>query len=291
MTLLKVPNSFEKYGNYSAAFGMARITLSRKNSSRTAISQLETKAPLLVQRALYPDTEFSEMAHLYIMSSAGGVLQGDRLGIDIDAEENTMSRITTQSATKIYKMDKGYASQQVKISAKKNSYVEFVPRQLIPFKSSRFCQGVSLVAEAGSTVVYSETLAAGRIASGEKFDFDACFLRIDAYDTGSHLLFADACNIEPPSSGKATLERLFAGKGIWSTIYILSDRDNIAPLEKAIGDEIHDSSVLAGCTILPNECGLVVRMLDDSIDEIEQQVTTITGIVRCHVAGSRKEKR
>ena len=288
---IRVPISFEKYGNYTAACGMARMTLSCKNSSRTAISQIETKAPLLVQRALYPDTEFPGMAHLYIMSSAGGVLQGDRLVIEIKAEENTMSRITTQSATKIYKMDKGYASQQVKISAKKNSYIEFMPRQLIPFKSSRFCQGVTIMAEAGSTVVYSETLAAGRIASGERFDFDACFLRIDACDSESHQLFADACNIEPHSSGKATLERLFAGKGIWSTIYILSNKDNISPLEKEIGDEIHDCQVLAGCTILPNESGLVVRMLDDSIDKIEEEVTTIAGIVRSHVEGNRTEKR
>ena len=119
MTHFKVPNSFEKFGNYKSASGTVRMTLSCKNSSRTAISQLETKAPLLVQRALYPDTEFSDMAHLYTMSSAGGVLQGDRLGIEIEAEESTMSRITTQSATKIYKMERGYASQQAKISAKK----------------------------------------------------------------------------------------------------------------------------------------------------------------------------
>ena len=119
--------------------------------------------------------------------------------------------------------------------------------------------------------MYSETLAAGRIASAEKFDFDACFLRIDAYDSGSHLLFADACNIEPSYSGKAALERLFAGKGIWSTIFILSDKDNIAPLEKEIGDEIHDSSVLAGCTILPMNAGLSSECLTIQLTRLSRR--------------------
>jgi urease accessory protein len=284
MTPDKVPNSFEKYGNYEAANGLARMSLARGKSSRTAVSHLETRAPLLVQRALYPDSRFPEMAHIYIMSSAGGILQGDRLAIEIDAKENTMSRITTQSATKIYKMEKGYAAQKVTVSARKNSYVEMVPRQLIPFKSSRFFQDVTIMADSGSTVLYCETLSAGRMASGERFDFDACFLRLQAYDSKSHLIFADAYSIEPFVSGKETLERLFGGRGVWSSISIVTDRDNAVQLEKEIGKQIRDGPMLAGCTILPNERGLAVRILDDSIDRVEGLIAAVTGIVRSRVA-------
>lgn len=280
MTYSSVPAAFEKYGQHEGTEGMAKIIFSCGHSSRTAIGELKTKSPLLVQRALYPDTKLSKMAHVYLMSSAGGVLQGDRIGIEIEAGENTLARITTQSATKIYKMDKGYAIQKVNITANQGSYFEFVPRQLIPFKSSRFLQDVTIKATPGSTVLYSETLSAGRTASGERFDFDICFLRIRAHDPKNRPLFADACSIEPSLDKKETFERLFGGKSIWSTIYILAPNRNRPGLEKEITDTIRGSPMLAGCSLLPNDCGLLVRMLDDSIDRVEEMISLVTEIVR-----------
>ena len=282
MTLFAVPSVFEKYGDYEGTTGSARIRFSCGRSSRTAISHLETKSPLLVQRALYPDSNLSNMAHVYLMSSAGGVLQGDRFEIEIEAEANTMARITTQSATKIYKMEKGYALQKINITANKGCYVEFVPRSLIPFRASRFCQDVTIRASTGSTVLYSETVSAGRTASGERFDFDACFLRMRTLDSKDRLLFSDVCNIEPSLDKKETFERLFGGKSIWSTIYIVTPSGNRASMDKEIAKAFRENSMLAGRSFLPNEGGLLVRMLDDSIDRIEEMISLVTEIVRSH---------
>ena len=289
MTQFAVPSVFEKYGDYEGATGLARIRFSCGRSSRTTISHLETKSPLLVQRALYPDINLSNMAHVYLMSSAGGVLQGDRIEIEIEADANTMARVTTQSATKIYKMEKGYALQKIDIKANKGCYVEFVPRSLIPFRASRFCQDVTIRASTGSTVLYSETVSAGRTASGEHFDFDACILRMRAYDSKDRLLFSDICNIEPSLDKKETFERLFGGKSIWSTIYIVTPSGNHASMDKEIAEAIRESSLLAGCSFLPNEGGLLVRMLDDSIDRIEEMISLVTEIVRSHAVGGRKK--
>ena len=114
-------------------------------------------------------------AHIYIMSSSGGILQGDEQRIDVIMSRKSTARITTQSATKIYKMDVGYASQYINIRCQKGSYLEFIPHQIIPFKSSRFYQEVNLEIEENSILIYSEIISSGRIASGEKFDFDLLF--------------------------------------------------------------------------------------------------------------------
>jgi urease accessory protein len=219
------------------------------------------------------------MAHVFLMSSAGGVLQGDRLSIELSAGDHTTSRIMTQSATKIYRMDKGYAFQKVSILAKRGSYVEFLPRQLIPFRSSRFCQDVEIHAAADSTVLYSETVSAGRIASAEKFQFEICFLRMRAFDAEGKLLFTDACSIEPPAGKKDSVELLFGGKSIWSTIYVITRK---AGWDTEIALAIRDSRALAGFSSLPNDSGYVVRILDDSIDRIEELISSITKIARSH---------
>ncbi len=271
-----VPGSFRKYGPEAGEKGAARIELARIGS-KTAISRLRTRAPLLVQKALYPNSALPGMAHIYLMSSAGGILQGDRMEIDLIAGNGTASRITTQAATKIYKMEKGYAAQCIAISARDSSYLEFLPYQIIPFKSSRFYQQVDLELERNATVVYSETISSGRTASGENFDFEICFLKMTARDSRGKVLFTDAAKLEP---GKDEIARLFGDKSIWSMIYVVTPDSESA--NRQITAAIRDYSMLAGCSVLPNDCGLVIRMLDDSIDKIRQMTEAVAGIARNH---------
>ena len=271
----QAPSLFYRYGNFEGERGMAHITLANTDS-KTVISHLHTKAPLLVQRALYPDGSMPGMAHIYLMSSAGGILQGDRMDVKIDAGANTVSRITTQAATKIYRMDRGFASQQVDISARVGSYIEFVPYQLIPFKSSRFYQDVNIHVADSSTVVYSETVCAGRTASGEKFDFDVCFLRMTARDQKGMMLFSDVCKMEPEGR---QFEHLFGSRTIWSTIYIITALKQES-IDRELNAAIGDRSMLVGCSTLPRDCGLVVRILDDSIDRVTDLVNAAVKIAR-----------
>ena len=246
-------------------------------AGKTRISRLLTRAPFLVQKALYPDSSLPGMAHVFLMSSAGGILQGDRLEIDIVAGRGSSSRIMTQAATKIYKMDKRYAVQNVAISVSEACYLEFIPYQIIPFKSSRFFQQVDITLGQNSTVVYSETVSAGRTASGENFDFDICFLKMAARDGNGKLMFADAAKLEP---GKIELEQLFGGKTIWSTIYILTPKPD--GMSTRIDAAIKNQSMLAGRSTLPHDCGLVIRMLDDSIDKIRHLTDAVVEITRSY---------
>jgi urease accessory protein len=275
--MIRIPPHFSKYGNFEAERGQAQIRL-EKFDAKTVVKSQRTKAPLLVQRALYPEWDRAGMPHVYLMSSAGGILQGDRLEIGIDAGENTTARITTQAATKIYRMEKGFAAQTISIDAHRGSYVEFLPHQLIPFKSSRFFQDVDLNVSSDSTVIYSETVCAGRTASGEKFDFEVCFLRMTARDRKGSVLFSDASNIEP--NGRK-FELLFGGKTIWSTMYIVTSQDHDV-IDLQIERAIRKRSMLAGCSALPRNSGLFVRILDDSIDKVGDLTNEVVEVVRTH---------
>jgi urease accessory protein len=277
----RIPSQFAKYEYFEGESGSASLGLSR-SGSRTVLGRLRTKAPLLVQRAMYPEQKAPGMAHIYLMSSAGGILQGDRMEITVDAGKNTASRITTQAATKIYRMEHGFASQTISLCAHSGSYVEFLPHQLIPFKSSRFYQDVSLAVSHDSTAVYSETLSAGRTASGENFEFDVCFLRMTARDMNGRMLFSDVCCMEPE---KMRYELLFGGKTIWSTVYVITPNGHES-IDRGIMEMINERTILAGCSKLPHDCGLFVRILDDSIDRIRDLTIAIARIARKHAMAS-----
>ena len=73
--------------------------------NKTIITYQKSQVPLFLQKALYYDETIPPMAHLFILSPSGGILQGDRYRTDITLSNNAICHITTQGATRIYKMD------------------------------------------------------------------------------------------------------------------------------------------------------------------------------------------
>lgn len=287
----QIPDIFKNFVNKELKMpgqnGTIKIELQANENSKTYIKSLLSKAPFLIQKAMYPDTSYPYFAHIYIMSSSGGILQGDEQKIDVAMGRNSAARITTQSATKIYKMEGGYASQYINIHSQEGSYLEFVPHQIIPFKSSRFYQEVNLEVEENAVLIYSEIISAGRIASGEKFDFDLCFLRTSAYRNG-RILFTDVMSLN--HKDKTNLESVFGRKDIFSTVYIIGSSIQIERIVDEINLATENTSLLASCSSLPNDSGIIVRILADSVSEIVALTESITGVLRAFTTKNHKEE-
>lgn len=111
---------------------------------KTVIREQYCKVPLFIQRAMYLEETLPAMAYVYIISPSGGILQGDRYRIDITLSNKAFAHVTTQSATRIYKMERNFATQMVNVVVEEGSYFEYIPDQIIPFRNSRFYQAVEL---------------------------------------------------------------------------------------------------------------------------------------------------
>ena len=287
----QIPDIFKNFVNKELKMpgqnGTIKIELQANEDSKTYIKSLMSKAPFLIQKAMYPDTGYPHFAHIYMMSSSGGILQGDEQKIDVAMGRNSAARITTQSATKIYKMEGGYASQYISIHSQEGSYLEFLPHQIIPFKSSRFYQEVNLEVEENAVLIYSEIISAGRIASGEKFDFDLCFLRTSAHRNGL-ILFTDVMSLS--HKDKTNLESVFGRKDVFSTVYIIGSSIQIERIVDEINLATENTSLIASCSNLPHDSGIIVRILADSVSEIVALTESITGVLRALTKKNHKEE-
>src|SRR5512147_2975608 len=94
-TELQPPNS-----SSSSWHGHLELTYGRVGQA-TQILHSHMQAPLKVQRSLYPEGE--EICHTVMLHTAGGIVGGDRLSINIDLQPKTQALITTAAANKIYR--------------------------------------------------------------------------------------------------------------------------------------------------------------------------------------------
>ncbi len=194
-----IPREVLQYGRYggqeTGKRGMLLLRLAL--DGRTVVKEQYSQVPLFAQKAMYLEESLPSMAYMYIISPSGGVLQGDTYRIDISLDKGAQAHFTTQGATRIYRMEKGFAAQAVSISAGEGSYLEYMPDQIIPYAGSRFYQKTSLHVHPEATVVYSETITPGRTAMGESFQYDICYLKVDARDDRGLQRFSDAAVLEP----------------------------------------------------------------------------------------------
>jgi len=248
--------------------------------SKTIVTEQRSQVPLYVQKALHYDETVPSMAHLFILSPSGGVLQGDRYRTDIDLKNKAVSHITTQGATRIYKMNSNFATQMINLNVGKDCYLEFLPEQLIPYKSARYYQKATFTVDDSATLVYSETIVPGRVAMGELFDYDICYLKTICLNEKHEIRFRDNSVLEPKNQAMNTLG-IFGNKTVLSTMFVVTKKENIEELYKTINQVFKENDeVVGGASILPNDSGLSVRILSNSSEDNKTTVYNISQIIR-----------
>jgi len=264
--------------------GFLKLTLeSDSQRNKTIITEQLSRVPLYVQKALYYDETIPSMAHLFILSPSGGVLQGDRYRTDIELKNGAISHITTQGATRMYKMNSNYATQMINLNVGKNCYLEFLPEQLIPYKNSRYYQKATFKIDDSATLVYSETIVPGRVAMGELFDYDICCLKTLCYDDKQEIKFHDNCILEPKKQTMNSLG-IFGNKTAYSMMYVVTKQECIGEFYDTINQLFKDNDeIIGGASILPNNSGLSVRVLSNSSELNKTTIYNIAQIIRKQV--------
>ena len=270
--------------------GILRLELEKDSSTRnTVIKEQYSRVPLFAQRAMYLEETLPVMAYVYIISPSGGILQGDRYRIDIKLGNNTYAHVTTQGATRIYKMEKNYASQTININVDEESYFEYIPDQIIPFRNSRFYQEVHLNVHDNATMIYSEVIVPGRVASGEEFNYDICYLKTVGRNQLGKTRFIDTVKLEPRTENlraKGNLGNLH----VVGTIYIVTKEGYINDLNHEIDQNIRllkgKRKLSCGSSVLPGRQGIIIRILGNSAEDVKKMIFEVIGIARKQIVGA-----
>ena len=247
---------------------------------KTIVRDLYTKGPLHAQRALYLEESIPSMAYLYIMSTSGGILQGDRYRMDIALSKGAKAHITTQGATRVYRMERNYATQIVNVDLEADTYFEFIPDQMIPYRRSRFYQTLKMRVHDSATMVYSEMVVPGRVASGESFEYDMCYLKAIGLNQVNRLRFTDIAILEPRERNLSQLGVL-SNRTVVGSVYVLCPTSTV----KSIRDELNSTlsnqtDIISGASILPFDSGIIVRLLGDGASALRAAIFEVVRITR-----------
>lgn len=180
-------------------------------------------------------------------------------------------------------MENSYATQIINIKVEKNGYFEYIPDQIIPFRNSRFYQEVHLDVHNTATMIYSEIIVPGRIASGEAFEYDICYIKTIGKNTLGMTRFTDTIKLEPKKH-KLSTEGILGNSHVVGRVYIVTKELYVDDLSNSINSKILNSKsrvrIAAGVSILPGRQGILVRILGNSAEDLKKTIFDIIGIER-----------
>ena len=258
-------------------------------TGKTVIKEQYCRVPLFIQRAIYLEDTLPAMAYIYIISPSGGILEGDRYRTDITLGKNALAHVTTQGATRIYKMENNYGTQMVNIKVDEGGYLEYIPDQIIPFRNSRFYQDVELIVHEKATIIYSEIIVPGRVASGEKFQYDICYIKTIAKNQSGKSRFMDIVKLDPKKED-LTAGGILGNYEVLGTIYIVTREQYLKELLNEINEKIKKFEIKGrlsgGTSFLPARQGIIVRLLGKTAGDIKNLIFEVVRVARDQIIGA-----
>ncbi len=148
-----------------------------------------------------------EEAHIILLSSSAGLLQGDVVHMDLHFGAQSQALVGSQSYEKVFDTQEGRVEKNVRMRAEALSRVRYMPHPTIPFKNSHYVSKTHMDLASDSTFFYSDIFTAGRVHMGESFLMKTFQATVHVY-VENKLAFADNTLIDPERWNYATL-------GLW----------------------------------------------------------------------------
>jgi urease accessory protein len=267
--------------------GLLRLGFERRDDW-TVLAELESRAPCMAQRALYPEPALPDLAWLFMISTAGCVLQGDRLALEVRLAPGARAHVTTQSATKVHTMDANYAVQTQSIALADGAYLEFMPEPLIPHRGARYLADTRITIAPTATLLYSEILQPGR----KHHHPDECFgatvlsLALGAERPDGQALFTEKLVIEPARRAMRQTGVMDAFD-VFGNVVLLTPKDAADRIHARLDAEVDHANGLAfGACRLPNDAGLVFKVLGRETAQVKAKVREFWAIARHEITGT-----
>lgn len=166
----------------------------------------ERHAPLIVQQELYFDEGMPEMPCVYILSSGGPNVDGDRYEQHFVVRRGAYAHLSTGAATKLAEMRYNYSGLRQTFELEQDAYMEFLPEPTIPCRHTRFISDTSIRIDPTATLFYAELFMSGRkYFGGERFAYDVLSVCTRAERPDAEPLFREKFVVRPADHSPRTL--------------------------------------------------------------------------------------
>jgi urease accessory protein len=229
---------------------------------------------------LTPSSEAGDPTQAVLLTTSGGLADGDRIDLKLAVGEGAAATITTQAAEKVYgARDREPARLRARLEVAADAWLEWLPQETILFDGARFDRRTAAEVAPGGRLLACEMVAFGRSASGEHFTEG--FLH-DGWEIrrNGKLIWCDTMRLDNRIADTLASPAGFGGANAMASAFYLAD--DAASHREAARALIAEHGLRAGVTLVNGV--LLARWLGEAT-EVRAALTHYLANIRSAVAG------
>jgi urease accessory protein len=190
------------------------------SGGRTRLAHLYQRSPL---RVLFPEPEDGEATTAVLVTTSGGLVAGDRLGVAVEMEQGAAAHLTTAAAEKIYRSAGATTiiNQRLRLAA--GACLEFLPQETIVFDAARVRRATIIELSRGAGFLGGGIVVFGRHAYGETFAQGLLRDAWEVYRDGA-LVWGDALHLDGDIAAIIADPACLAGAAACATLILAPPR-------------------------------------------------------------------
>ena len=249
------------------------LQFTKNVEGKTYLKNQYASYPFHICRTQYFENDPPGMANVYIQSASGGIYENEELTTSVTANSHSYSHVTTQASTIVHGMTNGGALQTVNVNAANHAYTEFISDPLILFPESKLRSNINVYADKTSTAIVADAFLL-HFLKGENDLFKQLNTYLHIYTENGELLAKDVYRANPENFLNNNRHYISMG-----TLTLVNRANICEGLLTSIRQIVEsDSNIYGGATLLPNNCGLMVKFLAPDGDSLKK------ALLRCWVS-------
>ena len=259
-----------------------------RRGGRTILADLKSRTPYLAQRVIHCDENLPDLAWLFVITTTGCILQGDRMALEIALGPHARAHVTTQSATKVHSMDANYAQNKQTITLADGAYLEFLPDPLIPHRQARYASRTLITLAPTASLLYGEIVQPGRKhhRPDECFGATVLSLATSAGRPDGRTLFVENLLLEP---GRQRMRQtgVMDGFDVFGNVILCTPADKAERIRDIVGADVDLANGLAyGAGWLPNDAGVIFKVLGRETAAVKAKIREFWQVARKEIVGA-----
>jgi urease accessory protein len=218
-------------------------------------------------------------AYLMLLNPTGGVLGGDHLLTEIVQEKETHVCLTTPSATRVYRTAEKPAVLETMIRLGDGATLEYLPDHVIPHTGSALRQSLRVEMARGSRAVILDSIAAGRVARGERWNFSEIDSRTEVI-IRAKIAYLNRTKINPAAQQPEHLGLMEEFSYMASLSLFADGLENWPRISAAMNAELENVPQVKGRASLLARGGCLVRYLTTSASDLTRTNRKLWDVAR-----------
>jgi urease accessory protein len=252
--------------------GCGRLRIIRECGARRSVaSEVYAASPL---RLLTP-MNHGRAAWIYTSTFGGGLVDGDRVSLDVDVDAGAAAFLSTQASTKVYRSLRG-TSSELRARVADEALLVAAPDPVVCFAASRYRQVQRFDLSPRASLVAIDWMSSGRRAAGERWAFHEYVAQLSVH-IGGMLVVHDVLALRADDGDLAMRMGRFEVLAVAVVVNVGAQAADIVSRVGRVPIARRADQLVAASMI--GECGCVVRIAGRSVEQVGRTLRDLLAFV------------